>query len=37
MSNPVFAFSPSELNRKWIGIELDERWIDTIKSDGGKI
>jgi len=27
----------NELNRKWIGIELDERWIDTIKSDGGKI
>jgi len=27
----------NELNRKWIGIELDERWIDTIKFDGGKI
>ena len=27
----------NELNRNWIGIELDERWIDTIKSDGGKI
>ncbi len=27
----------NELNRKWIGIELDERWIDVTKSDGGKI
>lgn len=27
----------NELNRNWIGIELDERWIDTIKFDGGKI
>jgi len=25
----------NELNRNWIGIELDERWIDTIKFDGG--